>query len=237
MLSLSVDVELELGGGRRVEVAFDTGERAVALIGPNGAGKTTALRAILGFVAPRRGRIALGGRTLFDSAAGIDLPPEQRRIGYVPSSAALFPHLDVLGNVAFGAPSREAARGTLDALGLLALAGRPVATLSGGEAQQISLARALAMGPQALVLDEPLSSLDARIRPEVRALLVRHLAEARRPAVLVTHHAADAIALGGQVVVLEAGRTARRGSPAELQAHPGTEFVRDFFASAPLAHP
>src|SRR5687767_1462547 len=164
---LSVDVVLQVGD-RRVELQLHASGRAVALIGPNGAGKTTALRAILGFITPRRGRIAVGARTLFDSAAGIDLPPEQRRIGYVPSTAALFPHLDVLGNVAFGAPSQEVARRTLEALGLSALARRAVTALSGGEAQLVALARALAMEPQALVLDEPLSSLDARIRPEVR---------------------------------------------------------------------
>lgn len=227
---LSVDVELLLGD-RRLEVAFEAGDRPVALIGPNGAGKTTTLRAILGFVAPRRGRISVGGRALFDSAARVDLPPDRRAVGYVPSNAALFPHLDVLGNVAFGARSKGAARGTLDALGLLALAGRAVTTLSSGEAQQVSLARALAMDPQALVLDEPLSSLDARIRPEMRALLLKHLAGARRPTVLVTHHAADALALGGEVVVLEGGRVVQRGPPGELQARPATGFVREFFAS------
>ena len=205
----------------------------VVIVGPNGAGKTSALMLIVGALRPRAGRIVLDGEELFDDARNVDVPVEERRIGFLPQRYALFPHLDVLGNVAFGVSGprgerREQARAALRALGVEALSGRRIETLSGGEAQRVALARALARGPRALLLDEPLAALDVGIRREVRAFLAAHLRTLGIPTVIVTHDRADAEAFAGHLLVLEEGRVVQQGSLAALHAEPATRFTRQF---------
>jgi len=239
MSGLDVDVGGKVGGsgGLAIELAFSvSADTPLLLVGPNGAGKTTALMMILGALAPRRGRIRLDGAALFDRDRAVDVPVERRRIGFVPQRYALFPHLDVLGNVAYGvrvrsrAERERRAREALAELDVLALAARRTAELSGGEMQRVALARALASRPRALLLDEPLAALDVSVRRDTRRFLADRLRALAIPTVLVTHDLADAEALDGDVAVIEAGAIAQRGRLADLVAQPRTEFVRQFVA-------
>ena len=188
-----------------IDVAFRAGAAPLVLLGPNGAGKTQTLMMILGATRPRGGRVTLDG---------------------TPSS-----HLDVLANVGYGiaAPSREErlrlAREMLRELDAEALALRHPAELSGGETQRVALARALASRPRALLLDEPLAALDISLRRDMRRFLAERLRTWSLPTVVVTHDRADAEALDGDVVVIEAGAVVQRGRLPELAAHPATAFV------------
>lgn len=225
-------------GRLRLEVELETSGTLV-VVGPNGAGKTSLLLALLGALPVESGQVELGGRRLLDTSAGVALPTEERRLGYLPQDYALFPHLSVRGNLAFAHRSAGGAGPNVDALlqqlGLEALADRAPRGLSGGEQQKVALARALAAGPQALLLDEPLAALDVHARREVRAFLGQWLARQRLPTVLVTHDAADARALGSRVAVLEEGRVSQAGSWEELSARPATRFVEELVASAPAS--
>jgi molybdate transport system ATP-binding protein len=233
--ALDVDVQGQ-AGALAIDVAFRAADVPLLIVGPNGSGKTSVLMMILGALAPRRGRVALDGTPLFDGARGVDVPVERRRIGFVPQRYALFPHLDVLGNVAYGlsgVPRAERDRIARDVLAQLdagALAGRRATELSGGEMQRVALARALAVTPHALLMDEPLAALDISIRRDVRRFLAERVRLLRMPTVIVTHDLADAEALDGQIVVIEGGRVAQTGRLAELAAGPQTEFVRQFVA-------
>lgn len=209
------------------------------LIGPNGAGKTTLLRLIAGAFEPDAGRIVIGGKTLFDSERGINVPAEHRGVGYVPQGYGLFPHLRVLDNVAFGMstwarrqPRKArcaAARALLSELGVGHLAARLPRGLSGGEQQRVALARALLVAPRMLLLDEPLSALDASARRVLRRFLAARLAQSGHPALVVTHDRRDVTALAAHVGVIEEGRVVQEGSPKALAAHPATAFVAEFF--------
>jgi molybdate transport system ATP-binding protein len=231
--ALEVDVQATVG-----ELTIDLALRAAAgptvIVGPNGAGKTSALMMVLGALRPRRGRVVLGGEVLFDDQRSVDRPVERRRIGFLPQRYALFPHLDVLDNVAYGIDARargERRRQALAALrdlGVEALAARRPSRLSGGEAQRVALARALAHQPRALLLDEPLAALDTSLRHEMRRFLAQHLRALAIPTVIVTHDRADAEAFDGEVVVIERGSIVQRGRMAELTAQPATDFVRRF---------
>jgi molybdate transport system ATP-binding protein len=222
-------------GAFRLSVDFTTGPGATLVTGPNGAGKTTLLLAVLGAVRPARGRLVLGGEVLLDTAAGIDVPVEERRIAYLPQDYGLFPHLSVRDNVGFGLSHlgrNEAAHridGALLELGVSALAERMPPSLSGGERQRVGLARALAMQPRALLLDEPLAALDAPTRARFRGFLAEHLRQLHVPALVVTHDTEDARALGGEMLVLEGGRVAERGSLDALRAAPASRFGRAFW--------
>ena len=226
-------------GTLELDVSVDGGHEPVALIGPNGSGKTTLLRTIAGAHRPDVGTVQLGEEVVFDAERGIDVPPEERHVGYVPQGYGLFPHLSVLDNVAFGLmgrpprPSREERRAAalrlLERMGCAPLADRRPATLSGGEQQRVALARALTVEPRILLLDEPLAALDARARRNIRSYLVEHLAERRGPALVVSHDARDVRALGAHVLAIEEGRIVQRGSAEELAAVPATEFVAAFF--------
>lgn len=215
-----------------VPLAVPPGE-VVAVLGPNGAGKSTILRSLAGLVALDAGHIRLDGQLLEDPAAGVRLPPEARRIGLVFQDHLLFPHLSVLDNVAFGPrcrgggrrEARHRARTWLERLGLEELAERRPRRLSGGEAQRVALARALAGEPLLLLLDEPLSALDAATRPVVRSELRRHLAEHRGPTAVVTHDPIDALLLANRLVVLERGAVVQEGTPDQVARHPRSEWV------------
>lgn len=231
MSALEVDLT-GAAGTLMIDLAFRAAERPLLLVGPNGAGKTRALLMILGAARSARGRVTLAGEPLYDAERGIDVPVEQRRIGFLPQRYALFPHLDVLANVAFGVrnaarPDRlRAAREALRALDAEALAARRPEALSAGEAQRVALARALAARPRALLLDEPLAALDVSIRRDTRRLLADRLRAWSLPTVVVTHDRADVEALDGDVVVMEAGTVVQRGRLPDLVAHPATAFVR-----------
>jgi molybdate transport system ATP-binding protein len=205
----------------------------VALLGPNGAGKSTLLRALAGLLPVDGGRITVAGRALDDPAARVFVPPERRPVGIVFQDYLLFPHLSVRANVEFAPRSaglgRQAARAVaaelLGRFGLADLAGRRPRTLSGGQAQRVALARTLAARPAMLLLDEPLSALDAGSRAAVRADLRRHLASFGGPALVVTHDAIEAMVLADRLVVLESGRVVQDGPAAEVARRPRTDYV------------
>jgi molybdate transport system ATP-binding protein len=212
-----------------IHVAFARGDLALdvelacppgitCVMGPSGAGKTTLLHAIAGLVTPQHGRIALGDDVWLDTAARFTRPAHLRPIGYVFQRLALFPHLRVVDNVAYGmpralAPAARAAKSheLLARLGVLHVAARWPRTLSGGEAQRVALARALARGPRLLLLDEPYSALDRERRAELVALERAAVRDLGIPAIHVTHAIAEARALADQVIVIEAGKVAARG--------------------------
>lgn len=207
----------------------------LVLAGPSGAGKSTVLQMLLGALRPDEGAVRLGETALFDSASGVEVPTESRRIGYLPQHYGLFPHLSALENVRFAisAPKEEGRTIALRWLRELEVEGlgeRRVDQLSGGERQRVALARALASNPRALLLDEPLAALDVTTRRSVRAFLAQRLRALRIPALVVTHDPDDAAALEAPVAILEAGRITQQGTMLELAKTPATGFVRDFAA-------
>jgi molybdate transport system ATP-binding protein len=217
----------------RLSLDLELGREALALVGPSGAGKSSVLRAIAGLLRPERGRIALGARPWLDTEERIDLPPERRSVGLVFQEYALFPHLDVRHNIAFG--GRERVDELLERFRISHLARVRPADLSGGERQRVALARALARDPAVLLLDEPLSALDAHTRNIVRGELAELLAELRLPTLLVTHDFEDAAALADRVGVIVDGRILQLGPAAELLAAPADAFVASF-TGANLLH-
>lgn len=202
-MAFDVDVEKTLGGSR-IAARFAVEGGLTVLFGPSGAGKTSVLNMIAGLVRPDRGRVSLNGETLFDGARGVDLPPNRRRIGYVFQDARLFPHMNVRANLLYGHRlAAEADRWmTLEAalafLGIGHLLQRMPASLSGGEAQRVAIGRALLSGPRALMMDEPLSSLDQARREEIMAVVERIRDELRLPILYVTHDPAEGDRLATQ---------------------------------------
>ncbi len=227
MASLSLDISHSLAAFD-LELTLEIGVETVALVGPSGAGKTSVLRAIAGLVTPRSGKIALGGDVWFDRARGIDVAPESRRVGYVFQEYALFPHLTVRQNVAFGAVDEGIVGDLLERFRISALAGRRPGLISGGERQRVALARALARDPDVLLLDEPLSALDPHTRGTVRGELRALLRDAALPAIIVTHDFEDAAALADRVGVLVSGRLRQLGPAAEVVAAPVDPYVAGF---------
>ena len=225
MDTLRLDIGVPLRSFR-VELELEVGAETVALVGPSGAGKSTVLRAVAGLRRPDRGRIAVGERVLFDAEAGIDLPPESRGVGLVFQEYALFPHMTVEKNVAYGGRARV--RELLERLRIDHLARARPAQLSGGERQRVGLARALARDPAILLLDEPVSALDAHTRAGVRVELQELLGDLGLPALLVTHDFEDAAALADRVGVIVDGRVLQMGSPGELVEAPANPFVASF---------
>lgn len=234
-MSLDARIELRLGD-LPLSVALEAraGE-TVALLGPNGAGKTTLLRVLAGLVVPDRGRVTLDDVVLEDVSARVHVPTERRRIGLVFQDHALFPHLSVLDNVAFGPRSRgmsaaqaaNLAREWLARYDLLALAAEFPSALSGGHAQRVALARALATEPRLLLLDEPLAALDASARARMRRALRGDLDGFGGVRLLVTHDPVDALTLADRVVILEHGTVAQSGTVADVARHPRSRFVAD----------
>jgi molybdate transport system ATP-binding protein len=232
MDALDLDIALPLRSFR-LELALAVGRETFALVGPSGAGKTTVLRTVAGLARPKRGRIALDGRVLFDAAARIDRPPEERRVGFVFQEYALFPHMTVEQNVAYG--GRDRAAEVLERFRIAHLAKARPGELSGGERQRVGLARALARDPDVLLLDEPLSALDAHTRAGVRAELRAILERLYLPVLLVTHDFHDAAILADRVGVLVDGRLLQVGAPTELIAGPADAFVASFTGANVLA--
>jgi molybdate transport system ATP-binding protein len=219
-----------------LELSVEPGE-CLALAGPSGAGKTSVLRAIAGLLTPRSGRVTCGGETWLDTEARLHLPPERRGCGYVFQEYALFPHLTAWRNVGYSLP-REHRRGrALELLERFGLGDRAEARpheLSGGERQRVALARALARRPRALLLDEPLSALDARTRAHASRALAATLRDAGVPALLVTHDFGEASLLGDRVAVLDAGRIVQEGLARDLAAAPASAFVADLTGAVVL---
>jgi molybdate transport system ATP-binding protein len=209
-----------------LDVELSVGEQTLALVGPSGAGKTSFLRAIAGLLRPESGQVVLDGEPWLDTSKGIDRAPEDRRVGLVFQEYALFPHLTVRKNVGFG--GRQRVEELLERFHISSLAHARPRELSGGERQRVALARALARDPAVLLLDEPLSALDAFTRATVRTELREHLRSLGLPTVLVTHDFEDAAALADVVGVLVDGRVLQTAAPSELLATPADAFVASF---------
>src|SRR5881397_972314 len=212
----------------------------LTLLGPSGCGKTTTLRLVAGLERPDRGEIFAGGRALSAPESGLFVPPERRGMGMVFQSYAIWPHMTVFENVAFPlqelrvprAEIRERVMTILATVGLGDLHGRPAPMLSGGQQQRVALARALVSNPQVLLLDEPLSNLDARLREEMRFELREMQAKLGITSIFVTHDQAEAMTLSDRIVVMNAGRIEQEGSPQEVYQRPSTRFVMDFLGRA-----
>jgi molybdate transport system ATP-binding protein len=220
-------------GDFSLDVALLAETGPLVIIGPSGAGKTVVLRSIAGIVRPERGRIAVGERTLFDSDAHVNVPPQERRVGYVPQEYALFPHLSVSANIGYGlrGPSFERHRRVEEALDLVGLGDqrrlRP-GSLSGGQRQRVALARALAVRPDVLLLDEPFSALDAPTREALLGDVRRLIAATDTPSIIVTHDRNEALQLANSVAVLMDGRVLQAGPPSTVFAYPASEEVAGF---------
>jgi iron(III) transport system ATP-binding protein len=225
-----------------VSFTVEPGE-LLCLLGPSGCGKTTTLRCVAGLEAPDTGAIRLDGQVLADGRRGVLVPPHRRRFGMVFQSYAVWPHLSVFENVRY--PLRygprltreEMAKRTRDALRVVRLeqhADRFPHQLSGGQQQRVALARALVMDPAALLFDEPLSNLDAKLREEMRVELAEMQGRLRVPALYVTHDQAEAMALATRIAVMHQGRIRQLGTPAEIYRGPADEFVATFLGSTNL---
>lgn len=242
MAELTVkDVALRLGDNeilKGVSIAVPAGE-VVALLGPSGSGKTTLLRAVAGLEVPYRGSIAIGDRTFFDAARGFELPAEERGLGLVFQSYALWPHRTVFDNVAYGLKLRGVSateiktrvEKTLSQIGLGHLAARYPHQLSGGQQQRVAIARALVYEPPVILLDEPLSNLDAKLREEARAWLRTLIVTLGLSAIHVTHDQVEAMAIADRIVLLDSGVIAQEGPPTALYNEPATLFAAEFMGS------
>jgi iron(III) transport system ATP-binding protein len=225
-----------------VSLSIPSGQ-ILTLLGPSGCGKTTTLRCVAGLERPDSGRIVLGEETVFDAAKRIFVPPSDRGIGMVFQSYAIWPHMSVFENVAFplrvarsrkysSAEIKQKVAAALDMVRLPGFERRSATQLSGGQQQRLALARGLVHEPKILLLDEPLSNLDAKLREQMRFEL-KHLQRTLRiTTVYVTHDQSEALALSDEIAVFNAGRVAQRGPPQEIYSHPRSRFVADFIGSA-----
>ncbi|HRK46700.1 MAG TPA: ABC transporter ATP-binding protein, partial [Nocardioides sp.] len=224
-----------------VALAVASGE-TLALLGPNGSGKSTALAVAAGLLVPDRGRVVLDGETLTDAAPSglsVSVPPHARRTALLGQEPLLFPHLSVLENVAFGprsrgirkAAARESAHRWLEEVGVGELAERRPAQLSGGQAQRVVIARALAPQPDVLFLDEPLSQLDAKLRDELKLEIAEIHRQTGCTTLMVTHDQAEALTIADNVLLMDRGKLVQEGSPLELYRQPRTLFSADFIGT------
>lgn len=204
----------------------------VCLLGPSGCGKSTTLRMIAGVERPDAGSVWIGGRRM--SGQGVFVPPERRAVGLMFQDFALFPHLDVARNIAFGAPRQGASQGIaeemLERVGLPGYADRFPHELSGGEQQRVALARALAANPAVLLMDEPFSGLDNRLRDRVRSATLELLREAGTALLIVTHDPEEAMLVADRIALMRAGRVAQEGAPYEIYARPVDREAAEFFS-------
>jgi molybdate transport system ATP-binding protein len=220
MTLLSFDCRHSYPSGFQLQVAFRVNHRFTSLFGPSGSGKSSILGMIAGFVRPREGRIQLGDELLLDTARGICLPPEKRHVGFVFQDSMLFPHLRVEQNLRYGAKHRRTRRNVdfprvVDVLEIGQLLSRYPRNLSGGERQRVALGRALLSGPEILLMDEPLASLDAPLRLKILMYLERAVTEWNIPAFYVTHAQAEVFRAAQWVVVVNQGLLATAGPPGQ----------------------
>src|SRR5437764_9963375 len=226
---------------RGVSFRVQPGEQ-LTLLGPSGCGKTTTLRAIAGLERPSAGAIHIGGATMYASAAGINIPAEKRGLSMVFQSYAIWPHMSVFDNVAYGLrvrrrPEAEVVTRVREALDLVQLGeldDRSASKLSGGQQQRVALARAFVFSPSVLLFDEPLSNLDAKLRAEMRVELKELQRRLDITSVYVTHDLEEALAISDRIVVMRDGVIEQIGSPAEIYDRPRNTFVADFVGSANL---
>ena len=246
MNELSVtDLHLDYGTGasanpilKGVSMHLQRGE-VVALLGPSGSGKTTLLRAVAGLESPKLGTIDIGERRVFDGANGMEMPAEARNLGLVFQSYALWPHKTVFDNVAYGLKLRKMAKNEIEAkvndvlaqLGLGHLGARFPHQLSGGQQQRVAIARALVYNPPVILLDEPLSNLDAKLREEARAFLRELIVRLGLSALMVTHDQAEAMAISDRILLLNNGKIEQQGSPQSMYETPDTLFTAEFMGS------
>jgi molybdate transport system ATP-binding protein len=223
MIDPATQIEVSLSrGGFSLDVSLAWNARVAVIFGPSGSGKSTLLEAVLGLVRASTARIRLGGHWLDERARGLRLRPEQRQLGWVPQDALLFPHLSVAQNLAFAAKqgkpdaAEPALARAIEALEIGELLGRRAHQLSGGERQRVAIARALAAGPRALLLDEPLASLDLPLRARVLRHLLRMRDELEIPILWITHDPDEAQVAGEIAVVIEKGRAVATGPPREV---------------------
>jgi len=242
MIKLAVD-DLHLSYGdnailKGVSMQLSQGE-VVSLLGPSGSGKTTLLRAVAGLEQPHRGTIRIEDRVVFDGAAKTEVPAEKRNLGLVFQSYALWPHRTVFDNVAYGLKLRDVASAqikervtsALANLGLGHLAERFPHQLSGGQQQRVAIARALVYNPPVILMDEPLSNLDAKLREEARAWLRELILRLQLSALVVTHDQNEAMAMSDRILLLNNGVIEQQGTPQEMYARPTTLFTAEFMGS------
>mgnify|MGYP005847765841 CR=1 FL=1 len=238
---LAVEIKKQLKGFA-LDVSFAVGDELVAIFGPSGSGKSLTLRCVAGLLKPDAGRIVVNGRPVFDSARGLDLRPQDRRVGYVFQNYALLPHLSVWDNIAYGLHKKPKAEQAAKVEGLIAtmrlggLERRRPGELSGGQQQRVALARALAPAPDVLLLDEPFSALDSAIRSRLHTELLHLLRELPVTTVLVTHNLNEAYSLSERMVVLDAGRVLQSGPREEVLRRPASRAVARFTGTKNLLH-
>ncbi|MEQ1613860.1 MAG: ABC transporter ATP-binding protein, partial [Hyphomicrobiaceae bacterium] len=214
----------------------------LTLLGPSGCGKTSTLRAVAGLETPTSGAIRIGGRPVYDSKLGVAVPAEQRGMSMVFQSYAIWPHMTVFDNVAYGlrvrkesgAALKEKVHHALDLVKMGPYADRNASALSGGQQQRVALARAIAFSPTVLLFDEPLSNLDAKLRSEMRIELRELQRRLGVTSLYVTHDLEEALAMSDSIVVMRAGLLEQTGTPSEIYNYPRTSFVADFVGSANL---
>ncbi|HEU4775221.1 MAG TPA: ABC transporter ATP-binding protein [Telluria sp.] len=239
------DLHLDYGTGatanpilKGVSMHLQRGE-VVALLGPSGSGKTTLLRAVAGLESPKSGTIDIGERRVFDGAHGFEMAAEHRSLGLVFQSYALWPHKTVFDNVAYGLKLRKTAKSAIEEkvnevlsqLGLGHLGARFPHQLSGGQQQRVAIARALVYNPPVILLDEPLSNLDAKLREEARAFLRELIVRLGLSALMVTHDQAEAMAISDRILLLNNGKIEQQGTPQSMYETPDTLFTAEFMGS------
>jgi iron(III) transport system ATP-binding protein len=220
---------------RNIDLRVDDGKMLV-LLGPSGCGKTTTMRCIAGLDVPEAGRISIGGKVVYDAAAGINVSADKRNVGMVFQSYAIWPHMTVYQNVAFSleitrtprAETKERVEAMLELVGLGGLGARGASQLSGGQMQRVALARSLVTNPSVLLLDEPLSNLDARLRDYLRVQLREIQTSLKITALYVTHDQHEALSLADEIVVLDAGAILQRGAPMAMYYSPESSAVAQF---------
>jgi molybdate transport system ATP-binding protein len=221
--------------GFALQVEWSIQEELAVLFGFSGAGKSMTLQMIAGLMKPDQGTIRLGGQVLFDSRAGINVPPQDRSIGYVFQDLALFPHMTVRGNILFGAKGiekKERRIKTEEMIEIFHLEGLPEkkpAEISGGQRQRVALARALIRGPKLLLLDEPFSALDHPLRLEMHQCLTGAARQYKIPIIMVTHDLKEAYKLGDKIIIYSKGQITQAGTPAEVRNNPVIREAKRFY--------